>query len=86
MDRLDALTVREKDGKSYFTKIGAAFPNRDGKGFTVLLDAVPASNEGQYKIMLREPIPRDGAERDKQHRQNLGNGTRTDDPDTGVPF
>ena len=59
-DRLDALTVRESNGKSYFTKIGAAFPNRDGKGWTVLLDAVPASNEGQYKIMLREPLPKDG--------------------------
>ena len=27
-ERLDALTVRESNGKSYFTKIGAAFPNR----------------------------------------------------------
>ena len=60
MERLDALTVRESNGKSYFTKIGAGFPNKDGKGFTVLLDAVPASNEGQYKIMLREPLPKDG--------------------------
>lgn len=59
-ERLDALTVRESNGKSYFTKIGAAFPNKDGKGWTVLLDAVPASNEGQYKIMLREPLPKDG--------------------------
>ena len=30
-ERLDALTVRESNGKSYFTKIGASFPNRDGK-------------------------------------------------------
>ena len=65
-ERLDALTVRESNGKSYFTKIGAAFPNRDGKGFTVLLDAVPASNEGQYKIMLREPLPKDGQPRQQQ--------------------
>lgn len=62
MNRYDALTVRESNGKSYFTKIGAAFPNKDGKGFTVLLDAVPASNEGQYKIMLREPLPKDGGQ------------------------
>lgn len=60
-ERLDALAVREsKEGKSYFTKIGAAFPNKDGKGFTVLLDAVPASVDGQVKIMLREPLPKDG--------------------------
>ena len=66
-NRLDALTVRESNGKSYFTKIGAAFPNKDGKGYTILLDAVPASNEGQYKIMLREPLPKDG---DRQQSSN----------------
>lgn len=72
MERLDALAVRESNGKSYFTKIGAAFPNRDGKGFTILLDAIPAPTEGQFKIMLREPLPRDGAQRDQQHRNRLG--------------
>lgn len=59
MERLDALCVRESNDKSYFTRIGVAFPNKDGKGWTVLLDAVPASSEGQYKIMLREPLPKD---------------------------
>jgi len=59
-DRLDALTVRESNGKSYFTKIGAAFENKDGKGWTVLLDAMPAPVEGQFKIMLRQPLPKDG--------------------------
>lgn len=77
--RLDALTVRESNGKSYFTKIGAAFPNRDGKGFTVLLDAVPASNEGQYKIMLREPLPKDGQPR-QQQQQGGGNWDDGGDP------
>lgn len=75
MERLDALTVRESNGKSYFTKVGAAFPNKDGKGFTVLLDAMPASNEGQFKIMLREPLPKD---RDAVHRSNLGSGPQPD--------
>lgn len=59
-ERYDALTVRESNGKSYFTKIGAAFPNKAGNGFTVMLDAVPASIDGQYRILLREPMPRDG--------------------------
>lgn len=70
-ERLDALTVRESNDKSYFTKIGAAFPNKDGKGWTVLLDAMPASTDGQFKIMLREPLPpRDGP------RGNDGRGER----------
>ena len=78
MSRLDALTVRESNGKSYFTKIGAAFPNKDGKGYTVLLDAVPASNEGQYKIMLREPLPKDG--------QQSSSASSSFDDDIDAPF
>jgi hypothetical protein len=76
-ERLDALTVRESNGKSYFTKVGAAFPNKDGKGYTVLLDAMPAPADGQFKIMLREPLPRDGAPR--QQAQDTGG-------DWGAPF
>jgi hypothetical protein len=53
-NRLDALTVREKDGKSYWTRIGVAFPGNDGS-YIVRLDAVPASTDGQYVIHLREP-------------------------------
>lgn len=68
--RLDALSVREdNNGKAWFTKIGAAFPNKDGKGYTLMLDAVPASTDGQYKIMLREPLPKDG------QRQDRGSGS-----------
>lgn len=73
-ERLDALSVRESNGKSYFTRIGVAFPNRDGKGWSVLLDAVPASTDGQYKIMLREPLPKDG-----QRQQGGGSGGFNDD-------
>lgn len=57
MERLDALCVRESEGKSYFTRIGVAFPAKQGAGFTILLDAMPASAEGQFKILLREPLP-----------------------------
>lgn len=81
--RLDALTARESNGKSYFTKIGAAFENKDGKGWTVLLDAVPASVDGQYKIMLREPLPKDGERGGSTRgRQEADFG----DDNYGVPF
>jgi hypothetical protein len=63
MERLDALTVRESNGKSYFTRIGVAFPSKNGPGYTVMLDAVPASVDGQYKIMLVVPKPKDGEQR-----------------------
>ncbi|MDT7530736.1 hypothetical protein OVY29_18915 [Sphingopyxis sp. SE2] len=42
-----------------WTKIGAAWPNRDGKGFNILCDAVPL----QGRIVMREytPKPKDAA-------------------------
>jgi hypothetical protein len=64
--RLDALAVRESNGKSYFTKIGAAFPSRNGNGYSILLDAIPASVDGQFKILLMEPKARDDAPRQPQ--------------------
>lgn len=62
MTRLDALAVREdkKTGKKYFTKIGAAFPVAAGDGYQVVLDAMPASEEGAYKILLKPPMERGG--------------------------
>lgn len=58
--RLDAVSVRESNGKSYFSKCGVAFPSKTGEGYTVLLDLVPASTDGQVKILLMVPKPRDG--------------------------
>jgi hypothetical protein len=78
-DRFDALSVRESNGKSYFTKVGVAFPNRSGDGYTVFLDAVPAPNEGQFKILLKTPQPRDGQR--QQAPQSSGS-----DLDDSIPF
>lgn len=50
-----AYQVREgKDEKSFFTRVGVAFVHRDGKGFNILLDAMPVDG----KITLRE-LPED---------------------------
>lgn len=87
-NRLDALSVRESDGKSYFTRIGVAFQNKDGKGWSVLLDAMPASNDGQFKIMLREPLPKDDRERSAQGDRQQASNRANDFADDGeqVPF
>lgn len=78
--RLDALTVRESDGKSYWTRIGVAFPGRDGS-FMVKLDAMPASTDGQYVIHLREPRATEGSGARQPQR-----GRRDDDDGDRVPF
>lgn len=81
-DRYDALTVRESNGKSYFTKIGAMFANRTGDGFVLALDAVPASVDGQYRIILKVPQPRDDRERsangDRQQAQQRSQSIAAD--------
>jgi hypothetical protein len=71
-ERLDAMTVRESNGKSYWTKIGVAFPAKQGDGWSVLLDAMPAPVEGQFKILLRTPLPpRDGQQQTQPATRDL---------------
>ena len=85
MERLDALAVRESNGKSYFTKIGAAFPNKDGKGYSVVLDCMPAPVDGQFKVMLRAPLPKDG-DRPARKQSSQSGGGWGDALDDEVPF
>ena len=65
MSRLDALVAREvKDGKTYWTRIGVAFPTKNG-GYSVVLDALPLDG----KIVLQAPRERTGDSRDAGGRQ-----------------
>lgn len=48
--------------KSSWTPIGAAWPNKDGKGFTIACDAVPL----QGRIVLRIITERDELEGGQQ--------------------
>ncbi len=53
-------TVRENGksgGSDYWTRIGAAFAHNDGKGFSVMLDALPLDG----KITIRANEPKDKA-------------------------
>jgi hypothetical protein len=46
--------------KTIWTRIGAAWGHKDGKGFNVQLDMLPLP--GSYNgIVLREPLPEDAA-------------------------
>lgn len=66
--RLEAFHVRKyvtRDGeeKSAWTRIGVAFPHKNGNGFNVSLECLPAptvkDGKGSYEIVLREPMERD---------------------------
>ena len=56
-ERLVAFHVKnvDRDGteKSFWTRIGVAFPHKDGKGYNVTLDLLPPSGE----VVLRKPDP-----------------------------
>lgn len=67
--RYDAVISRkDKDGKVRYTKIGAAFPAKEGKdGFNIVLDALPMPNaEGQAWISLFVPKPKEDREEPEQ--------------------
>lgn len=78
--RLDAMTVREKDGKKFWTRLGVAWPAKQGPGWNVVLDAMPAPADGQFKIFLMAPKPRDGANTD------TGRAAGSNDDFDSVPF
>lgn len=47
---LAVYAIIERDGKSYWLKVGAAFPNRDGS-LNLYLDAVPVKSN---RLQVRE--------------------------------
>lgn len=67
-NRYDVLTVSkyiDRDGneKSFFTKIGTMFPNKNGGSFSMELVALPISDkEGKVRLYIKEPEQRDGAQ------------------------
>jgi len=49
---LYAVTKREDSDKSFWIRIGACWPNSDGKGFSIKLDLLPLNGAD---IVMREP-------------------------------
>ncbi len=88
--RYDAVISRkDKDGKVRYTKIGAAFPAKDGKdGFNIVLDAMPMPNaEGQAWISLYVPKAKDEAPaRSEAPAERSRSASRNSDMQDDVPF
>lgn len=49
----DTGTDENGEKRGIWTKVGAAWPNKDGKGFSVQLDVLQIDG----RLMLREPLP-----------------------------
>lgn len=69
-DRYDAVAVREYEvngeKRSAFTNIGVAFALKERDGYSLKLHCLPAPVEGEYKILLFPPKPKE----DQQERRN----------------
>lgn len=83
MTRFNLISPRErKDGKTFWAKVGSAFP-RDGGGFSLVFDALPlADKEGQVRLLMAEAKPRD----DYQDPQQSGGGRSSNVPEDEIPF
>lgn len=82
IERYDACIGRkDKNGKTRWTRIGAAFPAKDGKdGFNIVLDALPMPNaEGQAWISLFVP-------KSKEEKQTDQGAPRDDMDGDSIPF
>lgn len=53
----DPTAGENGDKRGVWTKVGAAWANKDGKGFSVVLDVIPLDG----RLMLREPLECDDA-------------------------
>lgn len=51
---LYAVINRGRNRKSIWQPIGAAWPNHDGKGFSIRFDLLPMQGQD---LVLREPLP-----------------------------
>jgi hypothetical protein len=59
--RFDLISPRaRKDGKTFWCRVGAAFP-RDKGGYSLVFDALPLPDaEGRVSLLMVEPTQRDG--------------------------
>ena len=57
---VDVNSSIRRGKRTYWTRIGAAFPTKDGKGFRLHLDYFPASPDAE--IVLLPPKPKEGEE------------------------
>lgn len=86
--RFDLLSARESNGKTYFTKCGAMFPNKAGDGFNIVLDVFPAPQDGQFRLIAKVPQDRDGQRQEPQRRAGNATSGRSgwDDDSDSIPF
>lgn len=58
-ERMDVISFKEgKNGKTFAVRLGSAVQNKKGDGYNCYLDAIPAPVDGQYRISVVPPRPK----------------------------
>lgn len=83
--RYDIIVGREGNGKTYWTKIGAAFERENG-GFSLTFDALPIADANGCRALMVEPKQRDG--RQEYSNKSMGGENFQAPPamDDEIPF
>ena len=83
MYRVYTIIQRPKQD-DYWLNIGVAFPHEDGKGFNVMLQALPLHGDG--KIVLREHEAKDHEQSEPvDDNRRAPAGGRSENRDTNAP-
>lgn len=92
-NRYDVLTVSkylDRDGneKSFFTKIGTMFPNKNSVSFSMELVALPISDkEGKVRLYIKAPEQRDGDQGSRSSSKPAArHQSQDDDINDLIPF
>lgn len=76
--RYDLISPRKRKDKTFWTRVGAAFP-RDNGGFSLSFDALPLPDEnGEVRVLMVEPR-QDGQRQERQQSSGGGQGSTYDD-------
>ena len=74
---------KDRDGKTFWLKIGAMWPAREGDGFSIKLDAIPLPDE-KGDVWVKAFVPKD---RDAAPRQASTSASRAPAPiDDDIAF
>lgn len=61
--RLEALApTKGADEKTYWKRVGVAFPLKNREGFSLKLEFLPVPSDGAYEFILVAPSPRKTAQ------------------------
>lgn len=82
MYRVYTIIQRPKQD-DYWLNIGVAFPHEDGKGFNVMLQALPLHGDG--KIVLREHEPKEHEEAEPDNARQQPARGRSGEGDRSTP-